>query len=102
MQNKRKQPVLFFFRHILNKYTVSLLGFGLWIAVLDQDSLIEQMQLRAQINRLKNDKNYYLKKIKEDKRKKEELLSNRENLEKFAREQYLMKKENEDIFIIKE
>ena len=102
MQNKRKQPVLFFFRHILNKYTVSLLGFGLWIAVLDQDSLIEQMQLRAQINRLKNDKNYYLKKIKEDKRKKEELFSNRENLEKFAREQYLMKKENEDIFIIKE
>ena len=49
---------------------------------------------------MEKEKNYYRKKVEEDKRKKDELLGNRDNLEKFAREQYLMKKENEDIFII--
>ena len=97
MQRKKKRPV---FLHIFNKYTASLLGFALWIVLLDQDSFIEQTKLRAKIHRLENDKQYYLQKIKEDKRKKEELLSSRDNLEKFAREQYLMKKENEDIFVI--
>ena len=49
---------------------------------------------------MKREKEYYRKKIEEDKRKMEELLSSRENLEKFAREQYLMKRANEDIFVI--
>lgn len=56
--------------------------------------------MRSKINQLENEQKYYREKIEEDKRKKEELLGNRDNLEKFAREQYLMKKENEDIFII--
>ena len=56
--------------------------------------------MRSKINQLENEQKYYREKIEEDKRKKEELLGSRDNLEKFAREQYLMKKENEDIFII--
>ncbi len=56
--------------------------------------------MRSKINQLENEQKYYREKIEEDKRKKEELLGNRDNLEKFAREQYFMKKENEDIFII--
>ena len=46
--------------------------------------------------------NYYQEEIKATKQKKNELQSNNDNLEKFAREQYNMKNENEDIFIIKE
>ena len=56
--------------------------------------------MRSKINQLENEQKYYREKIEEDKRKKEELFGNRDNLEKFAREQYLMKRENEDIFII--
>ena len=63
-------------------------------------SFIDRLQLRSKINQLENEQKYYREKIEEDKRKKEELLGNRDNLEKFAREQYLMKRENEDIFII--
>lgn len=57
-------------------------------------------QLRSKITTLTKEKEYYQKKIEEDNRKMKELLSNRDNLEKFAREQYLMKNSNEDIFII--
>ena len=67
---------------------------------LFQYSFIDRLQLRSKINQLENEQKYYREKIEEDKRKKEELLGSRDNLEKFAREQYLMKKENEDIFII--
>lgn len=66
----------------------------------DRNNLVEEMQLRRKIVTLKREKEYYRKKIEEDKRKMEELLSSRENLEKFAREQYLMKRANEDIFVI--
>ena len=58
------------------------------------------MQLNHKITVLKKEKAYYENKIKEDNRKIQELLGNKENLEKFAREQYLMKKPNEDIFVI--
>lgn len=62
--------------------------------------MIEQIQLKNKISSLKKEKIYYQTKIKEDTRKKEELLGSKENLEKFAREQYLMKRPNEDIFVI--
>ena len=71
-----------------------------WIALFDKYSFIDRLQLRSKINQLENEQKYYREKIEEDKRKKEELFGNRDNLEKFAREQYLMKRENEDIFII--
>jgi cell division protein FtsB len=52
------------------------------------------------MHQLEKDKMFYEEKIKSDQAKLEELESNPANLEKFAREQYLMKKANEDIFII--
>lgn len=88
------------FRKIINKYTVTLLVFMVWVAFFDHNNLVEKMQLRGKIATLKKEKAYYLKKIEEDNKEKKELLSNRDNLEKFAREQYLMKKANEDIFVI--
>ena len=43
---------------------------------------------------------YYTKKIEEDKRKLNELKTDNDNLEKFAREQYRMKKKDEDLYIV--
>ena len=88
------------FQRFANKYTIVGLLFVIWIALFDKYSFIDQLQLRSKISQMEKEKNYYRKKVEEDKRKKDELLGNRENLEKLAREQYLMKKENEDIFII--
>lgn len=93
------------FRHLLfilfmNKYTITSLIFLVWLTFFDRNNLVEKMQLRSKIATLKREKAYYQDKIEEDNRKIKELLSSKENLEKFAREQYLMKKPNEDIFVI--
>ena len=84
----------------LNQYTIVGLIFFVWIAFFDQNNLIGKAQLNSKITTLKKEKTYYQEKIKKDAREKEELWSNKNNLEKFAREQYFMKKPNEDIFVI--
>ncbi|MDR2847964.1 MAG: septum formation inhibitor [Bacteroidales bacterium] len=83
-----------------NKFIFSFLLFFVWLTIIDTNSLIERTKNIQQVHQLEKDKLYYEKKIQEDHEKLQELESNRENLEKFAREQYLMKRENEDIFII--
>lgn len=88
------------FRKFTNKYIFVGLLFLLWIAFFDKNSFVEKMQLRHKITTLTKEKEYYEKKIEDDNRKIKELLSSRDNLEKFAREQYLMKNSNEDIFVI--
>lgn len=52
------------------------------------------------LRQLEKDKEYYRERIEEDQRKLKELKTSDENLEKFAREQYFMKRDNEDIYII--
>ena len=100
MQNERRAGNRSFFQRFANKYTVVAVLFILWILLFDRYSVIDQIRLRAQIKGLEREQRYYQKKIKVDSCRLEELRGDREQLEKFAREQYLMKKENEDIFII--
>ncbi len=52
------------------------------------------------LRQLEKDRDYYKERIEEDRRKLNELKTSNDNLEKFAREQYFMKKDNEDIYII--
>ena len=89
-------------RKFTNKYLFVSLLFLLWITFFDKNSVFEQMQLQYKISTLTKEKRYYQNKTEEDRRKISELLGSRDNLEKFAREQYLMKKSNEDIYIIVE
>lgn len=83
-----------------NKFVLTALIFLLWLLLFDQNSLSERRKLTRDYNQLLQEKEYYQKKIEEDKKRINELKTNNENLEKFAREQYLMKKDNEDIFVI--
>ena len=85
-----------------NKFVVTILIFIIWVVFFDQNNLINRMKSYRQLKKMRNDIEYYKEKMIEDSIKLHELLSNDENLEKFAREEYLMKKENEDIFIIEE
>ena len=57
-------------------------------------------ELLQEIQSYKQEKRYYLEKIDNDRKRLNELQTNNENLEKFAREQYLMKKPDEEIFIV--
>ncbi len=85
-----------------NKYSITLLIVFVWILVFDRNNLIDRIKIMHELNLLENVKQYYLERIGEDSRKLNELKTDRENLEKFAREEYLMKKKDEDIFIIVE
>jgi len=87
---------------LLNKYLIVLLVFGVFIVFFDEHNLIDRFRTYREIKSLEKEMKFYQDEIEQTKKKKNELKSNNENLEKFAREQYLLKKPNEDIFIIKE
>lgn len=97
--NTSKAKIIFL-RIIRNKYVITFLIFYLWLFFFDQHSIWERKSNESTIEALEKEKVYYLEKIENDKKRIHELKTNRKNLEKFAREQYLMKKENEDIFIV--
>ncbi len=85
-----------------NKYIIASVVALVWLAFLDNNNLIHQWRLRRQINELRRDKQYYMDEIERDSTAIRELKENAEALERYARENYLMKKEGEDIFIIVE
>jgi cell division protein DivIC len=83
-----------------NKFLLASVFFVLWVGFFDQNNWVERFQNLHEMKQLREDKKYYQNKIEEDRERLKELKTNNENLEKFAREQYLMKKENEDVFVI--
>lgn len=85
-----------------NFYIVTGLCFFIWMLFLDSNDLISRFKMSSKIRSLENEKEFYLEKIAEVEEDRKELMTNKELLEKFAREKYLMKKETEDIFIIQE
>jgi cell division protein FtsB len=85
-----------------NFYVISTAVFLVWMLLLDSNNLISRFQLSSKLSTLENEKEYYQEKIKEVEKDRDELFGDRESLEKFAREKYLMKKESEDIFIVEE
>jgi cell division protein FtsB len=83
-----------------NKYVLTIIFFLIWIILLDSNNLIARFKDMRELHRLRADREYYLIKIKEDSRKLQELKTDNDNLEKFAREQYRMKKPDEDLYIV--
>lgn len=83
-----------------NKYILTIIIFIVWLAFLDSNNLIATHKEKKNLRKLKAEKEYYVQRIEEDKRKLYELRTDNQNLEKFAREQYKMKKPDEDLYII--
>ncbi len=90
----------FIYRLIRNKYLFSIVFFVVWISVFDTYNLIDRSVKISELRRLRVEREFFRKEIDEYNRQISELFSDKKKLEKFAREQYLMKNENEDIFII--
>lgn len=86
-------------RILSNKYTLILLLFIVWMVFFDTNSYFIHKELNDDINALQDTKEFYKKEIDEDKRFIEKMKDSDE-VEKYAREKYYLKKENEDIFII--
>jgi len=85
-----------------NKYLLTIVGLAVWIAFFDKNDLKTQLELRDDVKKLEEERNYYATEIKQITSDIKELNTNPKTLEKFAREKYLMKKDNEDIFVIVE
>jgi cell division protein FtsB len=85
-----------------NFYVIAAAVFFLWMLLLDPNNLIARFQLGSKLRSLEGEKEYYQEKIKEVEKDHDELFGDKESVEKFAREKYLMKKESEDIFIVEE
>jgi cell division protein DivIC len=83
-----------------NKYMLTIIIFIVWVSLLDSNNLVARYKEMRELHKLKLDREYYTKRIEEDKQKLHELKTDNHNLEKFAREQYHMKKPDEDLYII--
>jgi len=86
-------------RFIGNKYVLILVLFLVWMLFFDTNSILIHEELNDDIEALENNMEFYKEEIKKDKIFIEKMKDSNE-IEKFAREKYFLKKENEDIFII--
>jgi cell division protein FtsB len=87
---------------ILTKWGIVTIAFVVYILVINEHNVLQHLQNKSKLKQLNEQKELLQKKIEADKLKIEELQTSQKNLEKFAREQFLMHKENEDVFVIVE
>jgi len=97
MENSYKDKP--WFKFLSNKYVWVLLFFCVWMLFLDNYSYFDHRILNNEIDELENNKKYYQEEIKKD-AQNIKLLKNPDQIEKYAREKYYMKKDSEDIYII--
>lgn len=88
--------------YVKNIYFAILAFFIVWMMFFDKYNLYSHYKFSKKLNYLENQREYFLKEIDEIEELKTELFSTDEKKEKFARERYWMKKDNEDIFVIVE
>ncbi|MEN8230345.1 MAG: septum formation initiator family protein [Bacteroidota bacterium] len=83
-----------------NKYVLTISVFTIWMLFFDQNNMVDRMNMSGEIRQLEADREYYMEQIQKDSTRLHELTTDKENLEKYAREQFLMKKKNEDVFVV--
>ena len=83
-----------------NKYFIASIAFIAWVTFFDSKDLLTQAQRRQELNELQASKELYTKKIVAERKELSQLQSNPATLEKYAREKYYMKRDNEDLFVI--
>jgi len=83
-----------------NKYMLTLIVFLIWMLFFDAHNIVSRISGYSQLSEAKAKRKYYIKEIEANKKDMEELMTNQKTLEKFAREKYKMKKDDEDLFII--
>ena len=99
--NTKKYSIRKLPRPLRNKYFILFILFLFWIILLDDYNLITQNKIKKKVTDLKNQKAFYINEIKQDSSELSNLRSDSKTQEKFAREKFLMRKDNEDIFIIR-
>jgi cell division protein FtsB len=85
--------------YIYNRYFLTFLGFAVWMTFFDRNDFILQHTYRKKLHALQKETEYFNKEIEKNKNSITELFTNSKNLERYARERYFMKRDNEDVFV---
>ena len=83
-----------------NKYFLAAFCLLVWLAFFDRNDFLSQYQYHKKLKDLEKEQRYYLDEISTMRHDMQELLGNPKNLEKYAREQYRMKRDNEDVYVM--
>src|ERR1700688_2974165 len=85
-----------------NKYVLTALCFAVWVLFIDdRDFITTSLRHVKELHRLEARKIYFEEQILTVRKELDQLKSNPATLEKYAREKYMMKRDNEDLFIVK-
>lgn len=87
------------FKILKNKYFIVIVVLISWLLYFDKNDVFTQYELVQKCNKLNAEKDYYIAEIEKNKMEINELQNNSKSLETFAREKYLMKKDDEDVFV---
>lgn len=83
-----------------NKYFIATICFTVWVLFFDKNDFFVQRERKAELGKLLQGKHYYQQEIEKERKFAEDLKHDAGTIEKFAREKYYMKRDNEDLFII--
>lgn len=97
---KPSKALKFFKTYIFNKYFATIVAFLVWMVFFDSTSFLVINELNDEINRYEQQLEYYKSEYEKNDQFYKKLMNNKEEKEKFARENYFMKKPNEEIFIL--
>ena len=86
-----------FFR---NKYLLASICFIVWMFFFDPKDWISEVRRRDKFKELQKSEAHLSEMITDTKQELGQLKNNAETIEKYAREKYLMKKDNEDLFVL--
>jgi cell division protein DivIC len=84
------------------RYYIMFGAFLLWMLFFDSNNMFYRIAIARDISELKDMRALHVQALKDLNRQKAELSGNTANIEKFAREKYRMKRDNEDLFILVE
>lgn len=85
---------------VRNKYLLAGTAFAVWMIFFDRNDLFTQRERKQELKALEKSKEHYAEQILRERKALEELQNNPAAIEKYAREQYGMKRDNEDVFLI--
>ena len=85
---------------LTNKYLITGIAFAVWMTFFDRNDITLQLKRIHELNKLQESEKLMNKRIADSKEELDLLKTNPQTLEKYARERYMMKKDNEDVFII--
>jgi cell division protein DivIC len=95
MRNARK-----IFSILSNKYLIAITIFAVVMLITDHNNIFEQLSRKQELKELQDRKKYYKEEIEKTKQGLADLSNNAAALEKYAREKFYMKRDNEDVFVV--